>query len=144
MAIFSMFIIIGVLFSIYCVSRSCLNRGCVAVVFPTICSCISLFFSISIISFASSTKTSFEEDKLLIEDLYGNAECGDLLSSGISSIMYEQVEGRSDAGIDGASVLFVYGIFVLLQTLFAALVLCGVWRATRVCSKKKPEKVKSP
>ncbi len=136
-------IVIGGMITIFCAARKCLDRGCFAVMCPAICTIISLGFSLGVVSIAGSAKSSFEEDKLLIEDLYGNAECGDPLSRGIGSIMYEKVKDRSDAGIDGASFLAMFGTFALFQTLFAAFVVCGLILASNLCKKSKPEKSKS-
>ncbi len=95
LSIAAMCVVVGIMVTIFCVARKCLHKSCLAVVLPAVCTCISLGFSLGVVSIAGSAKSSFEEDKLLIEDLYGNAECGDPTSSGLGSIMYEQVKDRS-------------------------------------------------
>ena len=144
LAIITMFITIGGIVTLFCVVRKCLDKGCCAVMCPAICTIVSLVFSIVVVSLSGQAQSSFEEDKLLIEDLYGNAECGDALSSDVGAIMYEQVKDRSQAGIDGASFLALFGTFALLQTLFTAIVVCGLVLATNLCRKSKPKKIKQP
>ena len=88
MSIVTMFIAIGGMITIFCAARKCHDRGSFAVICPAICTCISLGFSLGVVSIAGAAKSSFEEDKVLIEDLYGNSACGDPLSSNVGSIMY--------------------------------------------------------
>ncbi len=121
-SIVTMAILIGGMIGIFISARKWCGHGLFALCFTGVCAwicpaiwtLISLGFSLGTVSVAGNAKSLSEEDKQLIEDLYGNADCGDPLSSGISSIMYEQVKDRSDARIAGASTLALFGIFAIL------------------------------
>ena len=135
-------LLVGGLTSIGCCATKCIGRDCVVVVCPTLVTCIGAGASLSVIAYSAAAKSSFEEDKVLIEDLYGNAECGDPISSEVGSQMYDKVQDRSDKGIAGAAFLNVFGVMALLQCLVAFVLVIGLCLAKNVCNPKKDKKSK--
>ena len=88
-------------------------------------------------SIAGNAKTSFEEDKILIESLYGNFKCGDSISAKIGKVMDEEVAGRSQAGVDGASYLQIFGILACLLSLVGGVLVCFIFMAANKCGGGK-------
>ena len=109
-------------------SASCFSLAC-----PMICTLMAVGLSLGTMSTAGEAKTSFEEDKILIENLYGNYKCGDSISSKIGEVMNVEVAGRSQSGVDGASYLQIFGILACLLSLVGGVLVCFIFLASGKC-----------
>lgn len=96
---------------------------------------ISLFgaigLSIAIMVASGSVKTAFEEDKGLIDIIYGNWRCGDSVSSMIGRFMESSVADRSSAGINGAMFLQIFAILAFLLSLVGCVLTFAICKAGR-------------
>ena len=73
----------------------------------------------------------------MIENLYGNYKCGDSISAKIGEVMQTEVAGRSQAGVDGASYLRIFGILASLLSLVGGVLVCFIFLAANKCGGGK-------
>ena len=76
-------------------------------------------------------RSAYAEDKVSIDNLYGNYACGDSISSQIGETMNGEVAGRSETGIEGATYLLIVGI---LTCLLSMLTLALAWLLNKAIS----------